>query len=164
MAALRRNGTADAQSEAARRAARVAQEAKGATRATQGPVRLEAAQADLSGRLVAVAHGISKSYGGRLVVRDFSTRIMRGDRVGIVGSNGVGKTTLLNLLTGALMPDTGEVRLGNNLAQVTLDQRRETLDPEQSLTEALTDSSGDTVAVRGQSRRRRLPSSTFTTG
>jgi len=66
--------------------------------------------------------------------------------------------------TGALMPDTGEVRLGNNLAQVTLDQRRETLDPEQSLTEALTDSSGDTVAVRGQSRRRRLPSSTFTTG
>jgi len=62
------------------------------------------------------------------------------------------------------MPDTGEVRLGNNLAQVTLDQRRETLDPEQSLTEALTDSSGDTVAVRGQSRRRRLPSSTFTTG
>jgi ATP-binding cassette subfamily F protein uup len=121
-------------------------------RATQGTVRLEAAQADLSGRLVAVAHCISKSYGGRLVVRDFSTRIMRGDRVGIVGPNGAGKTTLLNLLTGALMPDTGEVRLGTNLAQVTLDQRRETLDPEQSLTEALTGSSGDTVTVRGQSR------------
>jgi ATP-binding cassette subfamily F protein uup len=121
-------------------------------RATQGTVRLEAAQGDLSGRLVAVAHCISKSYGGRLVVRDFSTRIMRGDRVGIVGPNGAGKTTLLNLLTGALMPDTGEVRLGTNLAQVTLDQRRETLDPEQSLTEALTGSSGDTVTVRGQSR------------
>src|SRR5271163_3461953 len=101
LAALRRNGTADAQSEAARRAARVAQEAKGATRATQGPVRLEAAQADLSGRLVAVAHGISKSYGGRLVVRDFSTRIMRGDPVGIVGSNSVGKTTLLHRRTDA---------------------------------------------------------------
>jgi ATP-binding cassette subfamily F protein uup len=121
-------------------------------RATQSTVRLEAAQADLSGRLVAVTQGISKSYGGRPVVRDFSTRIMRGDRVGIVGPNGAGKTTLLNLLTGALIPDTGEVRLGTNLAQVTLDQRRETLDPEQSLTEALTGSSGDTVTVRGQSR------------
>ncbi len=106
----------------------------------------------MSGRLVAVAEGISKSYGGRPVVRDFSARIMRGDRVGIVGPNGAGKTTLLNLLTGALMPDTGEVRLGTNLAQVTLDQRRESLDPEQSLTEALTGGSGDTVTVAGQSR------------
>ncbi len=121
-------------------------------RAAQRSVRLEAAQADLSGRLVAVAQGISKSYGGRSVVRDFSVRIMRGDRVGIVGPNGAGKTTLLNLLTGALMPDTGEVRLGTNLAQVTLDQRRETLDPEQSLTEALTGGSGDAVTVAGQSR------------
>jgi ATP-binding cassette subfamily F protein uup len=86
------------------------------------------------------------------VVWDFSARIARGDRVGIVGPNGAGKTTLLNLLTGALMPDAGEVRLGTNLAQVTLDQRRETLDPEQSLAEALTGASGDTVTVRGQSR------------
>ena len=77
-------------------------------RTAQGSVRLEAAQAELSGRLVAVARGISKSYGGRPVVRDFSARIMRGDRVGIVGPNGAGKTTLLNLLTGALMPDIGE--------------------------------------------------------
>jgi ATP-binding cassette subfamily F protein uup len=85
-------------------------------------------------------------------VQNFSARIMRGDRVGIVGPNGAGKTTLLNLLTGALMPDTGEIRLGTNLAQVTLDQRRETLDPEQRLTEALTGGSGDTVTVVGQSR------------
>jgi len=121
-------------------------------RAAQGTVRLQAAQADLSGRLVVVAQGISKSYGGRQVVRDFSTRILRADRVGIVGPNGAGKTTLLNLLTGALVSDAGEVRLGTNLAQVTLDQRRETLEPEQSLTEALTGGSGDTVTVDGQSR------------
>jgi ABC transport system ATP-binding/permease protein len=121
-------------------------------RAAQATVRLEAAQAESSGRLVAVAQGISKSYGGRPVVRDFSARMMRGDRIGIIGPNGAGKTTLLNLLTGALMPDTGEVRFGTNLAQVTLDQRRETLDPEQSLTEALTGGSGDAVTVAGQSR------------
>jgi ATP-binding cassette subfamily F protein uup len=121
-------------------------------RAAQGAVRLQAAQADLSGRLVIVAQGISKSYGGRPVVQDFSARIMRGDRAGIVGPNGAGKTTLLNLLTGALAPDAGEVRLGTNLAQVTFDQRRETLKPEQSLTEALTGGSGDTVTVAGQSR------------
>src|SRR5271169_975747 len=121
-------------------------------RAVQGTARLGAAQADLSGRLVVVAQGISKSYGGRLVVRDFSTRILRGDRVGIVGPNGAGKTTLLNLLTGALVPDAGEVRLGTNLAQVTLDQRCESLEPDQSLTEALTGGSGDTVTVAGQSR------------
>jgi ATP-binding cassette subfamily F protein uup len=85
-------------------------------------------------------------------VRNFSLRVMRGDRVGIVGPNGAGKTTLLNLLTGALPPDAGEVRLGTNLVQVTLDQRRESLDPEQSLAEALTRGSGDTVTVGGQSR------------
>ena len=119
---------------------------------TQGAIRLNAAQADLSGRLVAVAEEIGKSYGGRPIVRGFSTRILRGDRVGIVGPNGAGKTTLLNLLTGTLAPDSGEVRLGTNLAQVTLDQRRETLDPEESLSDALTGGSGDTVMVGGQSR------------
>src|SRR5947199_1719275 len=117
-----------------------------------GTARLEAAQADLSGRLVAAAEGISKAYDNHLVVRNFSVRVMRGDRVGIVGPNGAGKTTLLNLLTGALAPDAGEIRLGTNLAQVTLDQRRESLDPEQSLAEALTRGSGNTVTVGGQSR------------
>ena len=121
-------------------------------RSAQGMVRLEAAQADLSGRLVVVAEGVAKSYGGRPIVRDFSTRILRGDRVGIVGPNGAGKTTLLNLLTGALAPDAGAVRLGTNLAQVTLDQRRESLDPLQSLSDALTGGGGDTVSVGGQTR------------
>ncbi len=121
-------------------------------RATQGTVRLEATQAGLSGRLVIVAEDVSKSYGVRPIIRDFSTAILRGDRVGIVGPNGAGKTTLLNLLTGSLAPDSGEVRLGTNLAQVTLDQRRESLDPEKNLSEALTDGSGDAVIINGQSR------------
>jgi len=121
-------------------------------RATTGDARLEAAQADLSGRLVATAEGISKAYGDHLIVQEFSARIMRGDRVGIVGPNGAGKTTLLSLLTGVLAPDAGVVRLGTNLAKVVLDQRRESLDPQQTLAHALTDGSGDTVTVGGQSR------------
>jgi ABC transport system ATP-binding/permease protein len=92
-----------------------------------GSIRLEAAHSDMSGRLVAVAESISKSYDSRPIVRKFSTRIMRGERVGIIGPNGAGKTTLLNMLIGALAPDTGEVRLGTNLAPVVLDQRREML-------------------------------------
>jgi ATP-binding cassette subfamily F protein uup len=121
-------------------------------RAALGSVKLAAAEADLSGRLVMVAEGVSKAYGDRIVVRDFSTRILRGERVGIVGPNGAGKTTLLNLLTGVLPPDTGEVKLGTNLEQVTLDQRRDTLDPAQTLSQALTGGAGDTVTVGGQNR------------
>ena len=121
-------------------------------RGALGRVKLDAAEADLSGRLVIVAENISKSFGDRAVVRNFSTRIIRGDRVGIVGQNGAGKTTLLNLLTGELAPDTGEVKLGTNLARITLDQRRESLDPTQTLTQALTGGAGDTVTVNGQNR------------
>ena len=121
-------------------------------RAAIGRVKLDAAEAELSGRLVAVAEAVSKAYGERTVVRDFSTRVMRGDRVGIVGPNGAGKTTLLKLLTGKLAPDGGEVKLGTNLAEVELDQRRETLDPAQSLSQALTGGAGDTVSVGGQQR------------
>jgi ABC transport system ATP-binding/permease protein len=99
-----------------------------------------------------VADGVTKSFGDRTIVREFSTRILRGDRVGLVGANGAGKTTLLNLLTGALPPDAGEVRLGTSLAQVTLDQRRDTLDPTQTLSQALTGGQGDTVTVGGQTR------------
>ncbi len=117
-----------------------------------GLVRLEAAPADVSGRLVVEAAAISKSYAGRSIVRGFSTRIMRGDRVGVIGPNGAGKTTLLNMLIGALPPDSGTVKLGTNLVAVVLDQRRETLDPEQTLASALTGGSGDTVSVAGQSR------------
>ncbi len=121
-------------------------------RGAQGTVRLEAAQADLSGRLVMVAERVRKSFGDRVVVRDWSGRVMRGDRVGIVGPNGAGKTTLLNLLTGVLAPDAGEVRLGTNLARVTLDQGRELLDPTQTLANVLTAGQGDTVVVGGRTR------------
>jgi ATP-binding cassette subfamily F protein uup len=121
-------------------------------RAAQGNVTLAAAQADLSGRLVMVAEGVAKSYGDRAVVRDLTTRVLRGDRVGIIGANGAGKTTLLKLLTGALAPDAGQVKLGTNLQQVTLDQRREALDPAQTLSAALTGGAGDTVLVNGQRR------------
>jgi ATP-binding cassette subfamily F protein uup len=117
-----------------------------------GKVKMEAASADLSGRLVMVAENVSKSYGETTVVRDFNARIMRGDRVGIVGRNGAGKTTLLNILTGRLAPDSGEARLGTNLEEVTLDQRRDSLDPAQTLSQALTGGAGDTVTVNGQNR------------
>ena len=121
-------------------------------RAAVGNVKLDAAEADLSGRLVAVAEAVSKAYAERSVVRDFSARVIRGDRIGIVGPNGAGKTTLLRLLTGKLPPDTGEVKLGTNLAEVELDQRRESLDPMQTLSQALTGGAGDSVTVAGQTR------------
>ena len=123
-------------------------ELRGAT----GGVRMRAAEADLSGRLVAVAENVTKSYGGRAVVRDFTTRILRGDQVGIVGPNGAGKTTLLNLLTGELEPDSGTVAVGTNLARVTLDQRRDVLDPDWTLVRTLTGGAGDQVVVSGQTR------------
>ncbi|RAI60404.1 ABC-F family ATP-binding cassette domain-containing protein [Roseicella frigidaeris] len=117
-----------------------------------GTVRMAATEAEGSGSLVAQAEGLSKSFGGVPVVHDFSTRILRRDRVGIVGPNGAGKTTLLNLLTGALAPDAGTVRLGTGLAMVTLDQKRESLDPALSLQAVLTGGSGDQVEVGGQRR------------
>ena len=75
------------------------------------------------------AKGIGKSYGGRPIVSNFSIRIQRGDRIGIVGPNGSGKTTLISMLTGVLAPDTGTVKLGSTLAIATLNQHRDSLDP-----------------------------------
>jgi ATP-binding cassette subfamily F protein uup len=118
----------------------------------QGNVRLEASESGGSGKLVAVAEDVSKSFGDRTIVRDFSTRIIRGDRVGIVGANGAGKTTLLSLLTGALLPDKGEIRLGTNLQTVSLDQTRASLDPDRTLADTLTGGGGDQVSVRGEKR------------
>jgi ATP-binding cassette subfamily F protein uup len=121
-------------------------------KAAQGGVRMAAAESEGSGTLVIAADGIRKAFGDRVVVEDFSTRIIRGDRVGIVGPNGAGKTTLLSMLTGILPPDAGEVKLGTNLEMVTLDQRRAALDPNTTVSSSLTGGRGDQVWVNGQPR------------
>ncbi|AZO76196.1 MULTISPECIES: ATP-binding cassette domain-containing protein [unclassified Bosea (in: a-proteobacteria)] len=117
-----------------------------------GSVRLEASEAQASGKLVIEAVDIAKAYDGRPVVKDFSLRVARGDCIGIVGPNGAGKTTLINLLTGALKPDSGKVKLGATLEMVTLDQRRESLDPATPLGDALTGGGSDQVMVGGTPR------------
>ncbi len=117
-----------------------------------GRVAMEASKAEQSGRIVVEARGLGKAFGDTVVVRDFSVRVARGDRVGLVGPNGAGKTTLLRLLLGELAPDAGDVRHGANLELVTLDQNREALDPEETLAQALTGGRGDTVTVNGRTR------------
>src|SRR6516165_3395084 len=134
-------------------------------RGAAGNATLSAAEADKSGKLVIEAKGISKAYGDRKIVENFSIRVLRGDRVGIIGPNGAGKTTLVNLLTGAIAPDAGSLRLGVNIEMTTLDQNRESLDPKATLAEArgrlhegflvCAGTAGD--AARGFVRRRARP-------
>ncbi|PSO15279.1 ATP-binding cassette domain-containing protein [Bradyrhizobium sp. MOS003] len=119
-------------------------------RGTAGSASLAAAEAEQSGKLVIEAKGVTKAYGDRMIVDNFSTRIQRGDRLGIIGPNGAGKTTLVNLLTGAAQPDSGTIRLGANLEVATLDQHRESLDPKSTLAEALTGGRGDQIMVGGK--------------
>ncbi|MEX0922415.1 MAG: ATP-binding cassette domain-containing protein [Rhodovibrionaceae bacterium] len=121
-------------------------------RQTAGTVQMAATEGKTSGKLVIEAKEVTKAYAGAPVVKDFSARILRGDRIGIIGPNGAGKTTLLNLLTGALAPDGGRVRLGAKLEIATVDQARESLDPETSLQDALTGGGGDSVMVGGEQR------------
>jgi ATP-binding cassette subfamily F protein uup len=118
-------------------------------RHVQGNVKLEAAEANVSGRLVMEAEKISKSYGDKVIVKDFSIRILRGDRLGIAGPNGAGKTTLINLLTGKLEPDTGKTRIGANLEIAALDQQRQQLRDGWTLKDAITGGSGDYVDING---------------
>jgi len=112
-------------------------------------LRLEASDADISGKLVIEAKEIAKSFGERAIVKNFSIRILRGDRLGLIGANGAGKTTLVNLLTGTLAPDRGSIRHGANLVLATLDQARASLDPETALKDALTGGS-DFVEINGE--------------
>ncbi|MEY9675328.1 ABC-F family ATP-binding cassette domain-containing protein [Bradyrhizobium elkanii] len=121
-------------------------------RGATGNATLAAAEAEKSGRLVIEAKNITKAYGERRIVDGFSTRIQRGDRLGIVGPNGAGKTTLVHLLIGNDPPDSGSVRLGANIEMATLDQHRESLDPKLTLAEALTGGRGDHVMVGDKSK------------
>ena len=116
-----------------------------------GTVRMKVERADPSGKVVFEAERVSKAYAGTAVVRDFSTRILRGDRVGIIGPNGAGKTTLLRLLLGDLPPDEGEVRRGANVEVAYYDQQREQLDPERTVVDVIGDGN-DTITVNGQTR------------
>ena len=117
-------------------------------------VRLAIAEAESSGRMVVEAEGISKTFQGpdgpRPIVRDFTTRILRGDRVGIIGPNGAGKTTLLRILTGEIEPDGGTVRLGSNLQPAYFDQTRMSLDPAKTIQETLVPGGGDIVTFGGK--------------
>jgi len=115
-----------------------------------GEVQLVATEGKVSGKLVIEADAISKAYGDRDIVKNLSLRVLRGDRLGIVGGNGAGKTTLVKLLTGALAPDSGTVRLGASLQMATLDQSRSSLDPQVSLKDALTGGGSDFVEVNGE--------------
>ena len=117
-----------------------------------GDVALAVQEAQQSGKLVIEAENVAKSYGDRPIVRGLTLRVERGDRIGIVGPNGAGKTTLLNLLTGVLPPDGGTVRLGTNIAPATLDQRRDSLEPEATVAETLTNGRGETVSINGETR------------
>ncbi len=100
---------------------------RAARREQQGKVRLEMAESASSGKRVMVAENVNFSFGERVMVRDFSTTILRGDRVGLIGANGSGKTTLLRLLLGELQPDSGEIRSGTQLEIAYFDQHRSQL-------------------------------------
>jgi ATP-binding cassette subfamily F protein uup len=116
-----------------------------------GAAGIVAQDVKASGALVIEAERIRKAYGDRTIVRDFSLRVMRGDRIGIVGANAAGKTTLINLLTGALAPDSGSVRLGANVIAASLDQSRASLDPTTTLVDALT-GGAEYVTINGERR------------
>ncbi|CDN49938.1 ABC-F family ATP-binding cassette domain-containing protein [Neorhizobium galegae] len=118
----------------------------------QGTVQASVSEGRESGKLVIEAEFITKNYDERIIVAPFSIRVHRGDCIGLVGPNGAGKTTLLKMLTGQLAPDTGTVKLGTNLEIATLDQKREDLDPEDTLSHYLTDGRGETLLVNGEQR------------
>ena len=93
----------------------------------------------------------SKSYGERPIIRDFTLRIQRGDRIGIVGANGAGKTTLLKLLTGELAPDSGTVTQAKTLSGIVIDQQRKLMEPDKRVRDVLADG-GDWIEVRGHKK------------
>ncbi|WP_119459080.1 ATP-binding cassette domain-containing protein [Rhodospirillaceae bacterium SYSU D60014] len=125
-----------------------------------GRAKLALGAAETGGQLVIEAQDLGKSFpapdgepgGEKMILRGFSTRILRGDRIGIIGPNGAGKTTLLKLLTGDLPPDQGTVRFGTNLQSLYLDQHRAALDDQATLWQTLVPGGGDSIMVRGGQR------------
>ena len=126
-------------------------EERAARRTQVGSVRFQTAIGERSGQVVFEVEDVAKGFDGRTVVRGFSTRVMRGDRIGLIGPNGSGKTTLIKLLLGELQPDAGEVRHGANVQVAYYDQQREQLDPERSVWETVADGH-DTVTINGSSQ------------
>ncbi len=133
------------------RALKALRDERRARRDRQGQARIVLQEAERSGRLVVEAEGIGYAWDARPVVRDFSTTILRGDRVGLIGPNGVGKTTLLNLLLGRLQPDGGKLRLGTRLEVAYFDQLRIALNEERTVQDNVADGS-DKVQVDGKPR------------
>ncbi|WP_321947903.1 ATP-binding cassette domain-containing protein [Paraburkholderia sp. J10-1] len=117
-------------------------------RNVQGNVKLDVAQGEKSGKIVAELTDVTKRYGGRTIVDNFSSTVMRGDKIGFVGPNGAGKTTLLKLILGELKPDVGTVRVGTNLQVAYFDQMRAQLDMEKSLADTISPGS-DWVEING---------------
>src|SRR5580704_12088662 len=117
-----------------------------------GQVEIRVQDAAPSGKLVFEAVNVTHTFGASPVIADFSARIMRGDRIGIIGPNGCGKTTLIKLLVGDLEPTSGEIRRGTNLASAYFDQQREQLDPAASIMDNVTGGAGDTVIIDGHPR------------
>ena len=126
--------------------------AKREARRVEGAVQLQVSEAQLSGKLVIDAEGLSKSFGERAIVKNLSLRVLRGDRLGLVGANGAGKTTLVNLLTGKLAPDAGQAKIGANVEMATLDQSRAALDPADTVANFLTGGGGDWVEISGKKK------------
>ncbi|MBE6443813.1 MAG: ABC-F family ATP-binding cassette domain-containing protein [Alphaproteobacteria bacterium] len=116
-----------------------------------GNINLSVDEGDFRSKLVIEAKNICKSFGDRPIIKDFSTRIIRGNKIGIVGPNGAGKTTLIKLLTKRLETDSGFVRIGKNLEEAYFDQNRLTLDPKKTLWQTLCDK-GDHIMVQGHWR------------
>ena len=124
---------------------------RAAYRAQGGAVRMSIDTGEGSGRLVFEAEGVGKSLGGVDVIKDYSQRIVRGDRVGLIGPNGSGKTTLLRLLVGEYEPDRGTIKRGTRLQIAYFDQQREQLDPEMSVADSVSEGN-TTVTINGQPR------------
>ena len=113
-----------------------------------GAAKLSIAGDDVRSKSVIDAEHVTKSFGDRVIIRDFTLRVQRGDRIGIVGANGTGKTTLLKLLTGELEPDTGRINRARTLNGIVIDQQRKLLSPEKRVRDILTEG-GDWIEVQG---------------